>query len=928
MANIPGATNVLPGVFTDVVTESRGTAVAGGLRVPAIMGQGLTTQTIVSAAVGNGKDGLNPSYTSASGADGRHFLISTPPVVLNRTTLYRNGIPLVGLESKITPNTTFPYAYDYRFDSETGRIEMQTAHLQDLGGDNYAPFTTNKGDGYVGPLTLVDKNASQETWSVRCVSVRRDNSNQPIAGTAKFIAVGSVSGNKTDAAGNPKVWTSNGEVVSNDIISFAINQTVGGTPFQEGDGFTIKVASGKLSPNDSLVATYIPESYLNDPVQLQGMDQVVKRFGNPSVSNSLSLGAQLAFANSASSIMALQCAPPVPRRTPITLSESVKSTSVLPDDFVFPLPLNFIPDVNSNIHFFVVDNATGIETQILPNKYEYYTVNTTGKPTYEQFSITDSEYSFNYSLVRNYKDNGTMLSGFDGYIARDLSNVSGDNCVFSVPNFVFSKEEYQNKIIKVIDAENVANNAEYTITSVNDNKLYGVVVANSYDPWVSASSLEFEVIEPSTGLPIAGYSGSDGSLFFTPGLDKEPTAYFTSTGVTFIDLTGKRIKIKTPGYDQGTFDIVAFNPPATPPNTLQIKKSVVIESGLNYSILDPDLKTDYVIIHNDVVPDGYGLRVNVINEKDAKFYDAGWVYALESLEKTNVDIVVPLPNATISVIFQNALNHCLTMSNIRNRKERVLFVGAISGLAPENLIGSAADGTNTPVAVENIGILEGVQGDVVLDGSAEDLANYSVSDAFGGTYRCVYFYPDQIVVQAGTENVLIDGFYIAAAAAGYLAGQPRVEIPLTNKVLSGFSILRNKLFSQLTLESLASSGVCTLQPVAGGGRVVWGITTTQSGFAEEQEISIVFIRDRIAKSLRASFAGYIGLPETQTTQITLANQAINVLNSFINQSLITAYADLTVQRDSVDPRQWNILVKVQPTYPVNWIYIRVGVGTI
>ena len=912
MSNIPGATNVLPGVFTDVVTESRGTAVAGGLRVPAIMGQGLTTQTIVAAAVGNGKDGLNPSYTSANGADGRHFLLSSYPVVLNRTTLYRNGVPLVGLEGKIVPNTTFAYAYDYRFDRETGRIEMQSAHLQDLGGDNYAPFTTNKGDGYVSTLTLVDKNASQETWSVRCVSVRRDNSNQPIPGTAKFIAVGSISGNKTDAAGNPKVWTSNGEIVSNDIISFAINQNVGGTPFQEGDGFSIKVVSGKLSPNDSLVATYIVESYLNDPVQLQGMDQVAKRFGNPSVSNSLSLGAQLAFANSASSIMALQCAPPVPRRTPITLSEGVKSTSVLPDDFVFPLPLNFVPDPDANIHFFVTDNATGIETQSLPNKYDYYTVNTTGKPTYDQF-IFDSQYSFSYSLVQNYENNGTIISGFDGYIARDLNNVSGDNCVFSIPNFVFSKDTFQNKIIKIIDAENVANNAEYTITSVVDNKLYGAVVANSYDPWVSESSLEFEVIEPSTGLPISGYSGSDGIITFVPGSEKGATATITST-VTFTNLTGKRLKVKTAGPNQGTFDIVSY----IGTNQLGIKKSVVIESGLTYSILDPDLKTMYVIIHNDVVPDGYGLRVNVINEKDAKFYDAGWIYALESLEKTNVDIVVPLPSATISVIFQNALNHCLTMSKIRNRKERVLFV----------LIGSATDGTNTPVAVEDIGILEGIQGDVVLDGSVEDLANYSVSDAFGGTYRCVYFYPDQIVVQAGVENVLIDGFYIAAAAAGYLAGQPRVEIPLTNKVLSGFSILRNKLFSQLTLESLASSGVCTLQPVAGGGRVVWGITTTQSGFAEEQEISIVFIRDRIAKSLRASFAGYIGLPETQTTQITLANQAINVLNSFINQSLITAYADLTVQRDSVDPRQWNILVKVQPTYPVNWIYIRVGVGTI
>lgn len=927
MSNIPGATNVLPGVFTDVVTESRGTAIAGGLRVPAIMGEGLTSETIVSSALGNGKDGLNPSYTSTSGADGRHFLLSLFPVISNRTTLYRNGIPLVGVEQKINANS-FSNKYDYRFEPDTGKIEMQKAYLQDLGGELYAAFTTNKGDGYIGSeLELIDSNAPRETWSIRCISVQRDNTNTPIPETAKFIAVGSVSGNKTDSNGNAVIWTSNGETVSNGIIKFAIYQSTGGTPFAEGDGFTIKVSSGKLSPNDSLTATYIVTSYLNDPVQLQGMDQVTKRFGAPSVANNLSLGAQLAFANAASSIVALQCAPPIPRRTSALLSEAVQSNSVLDDDFVFPLPLGIIPDVNANIQFFVTDNATGIETQILPNKFPFYTVNTGGaNPTYNQF-IFDSAYSFNYSIVENYENDAAVLSGFDGYIARDPSYSNGNSGIFSVPNFTFTSD-YVGRTIRIIDAVNVANNAEYTVTSVSGGKLYGTVTdVATYNPFVVESSIDFEVINPSTGLVISGYSGADGSL--TLGLDNA-NAYFTSPLDVVFDagLIGKRLKIKTAGSNYGLFDITSFDGLT---NTIGIKKSVVIEDSLTYSVLDPSLTSVYVIINKDVVPDGYALRVGVVDEKDASFYDAGWVNALEALEKTNVDIVVPLPKSTISVIFQNALNHCLTMSNIRNRKERVLFIGAISGLEPKNLIGSASDSTNTPVAVENIGILEGIQGDSpteILNGNIEDLANYSVSDAYGSTYRCVYFYPDQIVVQAGADNVLIDGFYLAAAAAGYLAGQPRVEVPLTNKVLSGFTILRNKLFSQLTLESLASSGVCTLQPVSGGGRVVWGITTTQSGFAEEQEISIVFIRDRIAKSLRASFAGYIGLPETQTTQITLANQAVNVLNSFINQSLITAYKDLVVQRDSVDPRQWNILVKVQPTYPVNWVYIRVGVGTI
>jgi len=262
------------------------------------------------------------------------------------------------------------------------------------------------------------------------------------------------------------------------------------------------------------------------------------------------------------------------------------------------------------------------------------------------------------------------------------------------------------------------------------------------------------------------------------------------------------------------------------------------------------------------------------------------------------------------------------MSNISNRKERVLFIGAIQGLTPANLTGAQ------PAAVENIGILEGIQGSSITDvlsGNIEDLANYSVPDAFGSAFRCVYFYPDQIVVQAGADNVLVDGFYIAAAAAGYANADLAIQNPFTNKVFSGFTILRNKTFSPLVLTQLAEAGVTTLQPVAGGGRVVWGITTSQSGYPEEQEISIVFIRDRVAKVLRAGFAGFIGTPQLPTTATSLNTEAIILLNSLISQGLITAFKGLSVQQDSVDPRQWNVAVSVQPVYPINWIYIKVTV---
>ena len=81
-------------------------------------------------------------------------------------------------------------------------------------------------------------------------------------------------------------------------------------------------------------------------------------------------------------------------------------------------------------------------------------------------------------------------------------------------------------------------------------------------------------------------------------------------------------------------------------------------------------------------------------------------------------------------------------------------------------------------------------------------------------------------------------------------------MPLTNKVLQGFSILRDKKLKPLTMNQLGGVGATILQPVAGGGRVINGRTTSQSGFVEDEEISIIFIRDRVKEVLRQGLSPY------------------------------------------------------------------------
>jgi hypothetical protein len=397
----------------------------------------------------------------------------------------------------------------------------------------------------------------------------------------------------------------------------------------------------------------------------------------------------------------------------------------------------------------------------------------------------------------------------------------------------------------------------------------------------------------------------------------------TSTAInfnTFPGLLGYRLQINGSTNNDGLYDILGY---ASISNTLTIGKAIVSEHNLRYEVIDTTLESNYIVINHNVVPNGYGLRVTLVDNRDATFYDAGWLNALAALETIECDILVPLPNQTISVIFQNCVNHVLTMSNILNRKERILFIGAINGLTPANLTGQSL------AAVEDLGPLEGIPGtnpSLILQANPQDLANYSVAAAYGDTYRVVYFAPDQIVVQAGADFIMVDGLYLAAAAAGHESADLLLQNPLTNKVLGGFTILGNRQYSNLVLEQLAQAGVTTLQPVAGGGNVVWGITTSQSGFPEEQEISIVFIRDRVAKVLRAGFSGFIGSPQDQNTGVALNAEAVILLNSLVSQGLLTTYANLSVVQDSVDPRQWDVSVSVSPAYPINWIYIKVNVG--
>ena len=837
MANIPGInTRVRPGVFVRQKVRSNTVSVAGGLRTALIMGEGLAEEALAFQAQGGGRDGVNPDFSGATNApDGRHFQISQIDLVPNRTQIRKNGIPLAVLEQPVDSGP-FDSRFDVRVDPLTGRVQLQGARLVDVGTSAslplfYKKFATNVGNGTLGitESSLVSANAPAEVWTVRCIAISRDGYGSAISGRAVFSVTGSVTGTVRNTAGDPIRWISDGVAVSNGILDFAISE--GSVPFAVGDKFTVQVSSGVLAAGDSLDALYIANSFINDPQEFFSPTDLYAKHGQPSTSNTLSLGARLAFENGASSVIALQCKPPVPRKTsdlllradnPLSTATEGATGDTNMEDCIFTINGGGTPDADLAINVFIV-NPDGTEEQLgALNKVDFY-----------DSAFGTSMFAVHSSFVQGETNSYTVVEldemlqeGSDGEVSTVLTED-----FFQSPTAVFSASDL-GKFIDVFDEGGTNTVGRYEILEVGD-----------------------------------GYG----------------------------DLSIVKVTLDSGSAQSG--------------------------AGLRWQLVDPSSKSSYFCLSQDVVSlnltEGKGLRISYVDSDDSSFFDTNWLEGLRAAEQANAQFIVPLPTQTISNVFGAAKAHVITQSNILNAQERILICGAINGLLPENLTGAE------DAAVEDLAGLEGIQGDdpeEILSGLVDDLANYSVYDAFGDTQRVVYIAPDQIIVRIGAESAVLSGYFAAPALAGYLSSKTVIAEPATNKTLVGFTIPRSRSYRPTVVNSLVGSGVCLLEPVATGGRVVHGITTSNSGAAEDEEISIVEIRDQVVRTLRNGLRGFIGRINSPTLLQELSGAVDKIMRGLVAQGMLTGYAEVVVSINPTDARQVDVGVRAFPAGPLNYVF--------
>ncbi len=249
----------------------------------------------------------------------------------------------------------------------------------------------------------------------------------------------------------------------------------------------------------------------------------------------------------------------------------------------------------------------------------------------------------------------------------------------------------------------------------------------------------------------------------------------------------------------------------------------------------------------------------------------------------------------VATVQQVGKTHIELMSDTPNRRERMMITGGYDGY------------TITKALDENTGI----------------------DNNFGDSFRTIFIMPERIRRVVNGETAYLNTLYVAAAAAGKMASNEYLAEPLTRKTLTGFDIEPAYRYTDIQQRMLGAVGATVLDALNAGARVINGFTTTNTGNAVEQEPSCVRIRDYTAYSVRTilenRFVGKVILAETPKT---IADVTKSILDSLIDQQLLTAYANVRADVDKQEPRQINVGFDIQPVFALNWIKVQFTIGVL
>jgi len=263
---------------------------------------------------------------------------------------------------------------------------------------------------------------------------------------------------------------------------------------------------------------------------------------------------------------------------------------------------------------------------------------------------------------------------------------------------------------------------------------------------------------------------------------------------------------------------------------------------------------------------------------------------------------------------QLALNHCVEMSDVQNRKYRIAFLG-INFTGTSNVDGADATAVDAQEAMASaIGRAETLDGPAIL--------------AFNGTSA-----PNPIT--GVTEQ--LGGLGLAAQALGAWCGG-RIKDPLTNKPMISKSLEFPSLVRGTTEDGLMG-GVFFPAYDSSDGRtkIVQAITTLQSLNPSERNLQGLSIQHEIARLWILVLSNYVGTSLDLETGERIKTDCAKALDSKIvtghnpdgyltagrlaDGTALPAWEGLTVVGDSTTGK-WTIDVNAHPVGEADFIHVR------
>jgi hypothetical protein len=201
--------------------------------------------------------------------------------------------------------------------------------------------------------------------------------------------------------------------------------------------------------------------------------------------------------------------------------------------------------------------------------------------------------------------------------------------------------------------------------------------------------------------------------------------------------------------------------------------------------------------------------------------------------------------------------------------------------------------------------------------------------------RVVIVWPQKMYYFNSLQNrgtTECDGFYLAAACAGVLAGQSPNR-GLTQSQISGFTGIPADVLNQMTTSKKngwSSKGVSVAEINRSSQIVIRQGLTTDVSRIDKREISIVRCLDVVIEGLQLTLesAQMIGDPITPDTPLQIAGLVDGALQANLLDDIISDYTSPLVTQ-APDPQNNPTVIKVtfslKPIYPVDYIDVSLTV---